>query len=102
MKLYIYHQLLVFNEQIQQNPDDPVFMRSMELAFQWANDMGLMGKKVFDLHFQEPDPKEYNPMKQQQIIWCKIECTEEERMHWEELQKLNIKNAVNHMLKDDE
>lgn len=102
MKSCIPHRLLVINEHAQENDEDPVFMTCMRLAFQWANDMGLQGKKVHSLTLQKPDPNKYDPIRQQKSLWCKIECEEDERNRWNEMQELQVKQAVYDMLKDDE
>lgn len=101
MKSYIPHRLLVINDQIVEAKDNESMERCYQLAFDWANRMGLEGKKVFSLFLERPDPKNFNPMRQQSYLWCKIECTEEERAKWDEIQKLHAEHAVYKMLNDE-
>jgi hypothetical protein len=101
VKSYIHHRLLIINEQVDKNSNDDTFMRCMQISFDWANRMGLEGKRVWRLHLQEPDPNDYNPLAQHKSLWCMIECTIEERTRWEEINKLNIEHAVYDMLKDN-
>lgn len=100
MKSYIPHRLLVINQQFNANADDPVLMESMKVAFEWANKMGLEGKSVCNLYLQKADHKEFDPMRQQSILWCKIECTEEERKIWDETQEKYAKLAAINAIKD--
>lgn len=100
-KSFIPHRILVINDQVVQAKDNETLTRCYQLAFDWANRMGKEGKRVFDLFLQRPDPNNYNPMRQQSYLWCKIECTIEERKKWDELQKLNIELAVLNMLGDE-
>lgn len=102
MKSYIPHRILIINEHVQKNENDPVFFHLMKLVFQWSNDMGIENKKVFGLHLQEPDPYNYSPLQQHKSLWCKIECTQEERKQWDDIQEMQIRKAVHDMLKEDE
>lgn len=88
MKSYIPHRLLIINEHISENAEDENFMRSMQLAFDWANQMGLQGKKVSGLNLVKPHPDILN---QRQSLWCIMECSEEEQELWNELKDLEIK-----------
>ncbi len=85
MKSSISHCLLNINQDVQK---DPILMESMKLIFEWANDMGIKGKKVFGLHFVEPDLRKIpaEPYR----IYCRIECSEQEREAWEEQQRYHI------------
>jgi hypothetical protein len=100
MKEYIPHRLLVINDQVEKSTQDETFMHCMKMAFQWANDMGLKGKKVFGLFLETPDPSKYDPLRQHSSLWCKIECTKEEREQWEEMKDLQVKQYVNDILKE--
>ena len=68
MKSYIPHRLLLINEHVTMSSEDPVFMECMRLAFEWANDMGLQGKKVHSLTLQKPDPNQYNTLRQHKSL----------------------------------
>ena len=94
MKHFIPHRIFVINEQIEFSNMREIILRCYALAFEWANKMGLEGKRVYDLYLQKPDPINCNSMNTASYLWCKIECTEEERMQWEEQQKLNIIDNV--------
>jgi hypothetical protein len=92
MKSCIPHKLLVINAFAEQSMEDPCFMQCMKMAFQWANDMGINGKKVFDLHLERADHN--NLVARPAILWCNIECTIEERERWEKMRELQIKQEV--------
>lgn len=98
MKSYIPHRIFVINDQIVHETMD----RCYQLAFDWANRMGMEGKRVFDLCLQRPDPNNFNPLRQQSYLCCKIECTIEEREKWDELQKMNIEHAIYNAFKADD
>ncbi len=102
MKSYIPHRLLVVNASASNFIDDPVMNECYRLAFDWANEMGRQGKKVFGLRLEKPDEKNYNAMRQHSTLWCQIECTEEERVRWEEMQKFNVQHAVYNLIKEEE
>lgn len=99
VKSYIPHKLITLNSQISQNGDDKVLMECFRKAFDWANQMGLEGKRVFDFYFERPDPS--NPFAGQSYIWCKIECTEEERKYWEEMREIKIKLSIYDALNEE-
>jgi hypothetical protein len=99
MKNYIPRCLMVLNDQIQK---DPVLVQCMRLAFDWANQAGLDGKRVCELTLVEPDPENYSPLRQQSALWCKIECTDEERKAWDAQRELDVIHAVRQAFKDDE
>ncbi len=101
MKSYIPHRILIINEQICKNEEEKILTNCFQLSFDWANRMGLEGKRVFDLFLQKPDERNYNPMRQQSFLWCKIECTIEERKLWDEQQEQNIQKAVIDALSDE-
>ncbi len=65
MKEWIPHKILHINEFIH---EDPVLMEYMKLIFNWANEMGLQGKKVSGLSITKPDT--FNRFF---TIWCKKE-----------------------------
>lgn len=99
-KSYIPHRILIINDQINESARDKTLSECYRLAFDWANKMGSQGKKVFDLYLQKPD-YDKDPMNMARyILWCKIECTIEERKLWEEQQKLNFENAFWNALTD--
>lgn len=98
---YIPHRLLVINEYAGTNLDDAVMNECYRLAFDWANDMGRKGKRVFGLFLQRPDPKNHDPVRQQSHLWCKIECTVGEREIWEEMQEIQARQYVLDMLKEE-
>ena len=94
MKSYIPHRILVINDQVVQSALDETLFECYRLAFKWANDMGLQGKKVFDLFLEKPK-YDGDPMNiPRYYLWCKIECTEDERKIWDDQNKLNIAHAV--------
>jgi hypothetical protein len=101
MKSYIPHQILVINEEISKDAQNVTFTRAYRLAFDWANMMGMNGKKVFDFYIQNPEYWGDPIASQKTLLWCKIECTEEERKIWEENQKLNVQHAVLTALGDE-
>ena len=76
MKSYISHRLLIIDEHVKF--DDPILIRCMQLAFEWANSMGLQGKKVHSLTIINPDPNQSCLLQNNQTVWCKIECEEEQ------------------------
>lgn len=49
--LFIHHTILNINHEI---PLDPVLVMCMQKIFDWANEQGLAGKKVYALEFKEP------------------------------------------------
>lgn len=98
MKSYISHQLMVICDQISL-PDD-ILMMCMERAFDWANQMGLEGKKVSNLSLQGPNFLD-DPLAQQSVISCQIECTLDERKLWDDQQKFNYQQAVRSLLEDE-
>lgn len=91
MKYYIPHRLLLINEQVQ---EDPILMKCMQLAFQWANDMGIKEKKVSHLHLEKPDPYRFDPLNQHYTLCCKIECEEEERSSWNKMKEIEVKKYI--------
>jgi hypothetical protein len=101
MNSYIPHRILVINQQITKNADDEALLQAFRLAFDWANRMGQEGKRVFDLYLQRPDINNYNPLANQSYLWCKIECTQEERERWDEIQKVNVTQAVLKAMSED-
>lgn len=103
MKSFIPHRILVINEQVVQEKDEENMTRCYQLAFDWANRMGMKRKRVFDLYLQSPDPnKDPINIHCQSYLWCKIECTMEERKIWDEIQKLNVQHAILTALSGDE
>lgn len=93
---FIPHRLLVINEFDNQS-ESKILEMCMNLAFQWSNDMGMKGKKVSGLFLERPKAS-YDPLGGRGILWCKIECTEDEYKLWEEQVKLQTQIAVYHML----
>ncbi len=104
MKYYIPHRILIIHEQVVRSKDDESFLHAMKIAFNWANEMGIKGKRVFGMYLELPDKENYNLLKQHSSLWCQIECTKEERKRWEELQEIQVKNYVYDFLneKDEE
>lgn len=92
---------MVINTQIQTQPDDKAFMEYMRLAFNWANEMGLKGKKVFGLLLKQPDSNNFDPVNTQSILWCQVECTKEERECWEENRKMKMEQWFCDSLRDE-
>lgn len=94
MKSYIPHRILIINDQVTHTAMNETVFYCYRLAFDWSNRMGIEGKRVFDLFLEKPkydaDPLNI-PL---YSIWCKIECTIEERERWDEMQKLNLKQEV--------
>ena len=100
MNHYIPHKILIINEQVQQKESDDAFMHCMKLAFQWANDMGINGKKVSNLYLENPNPNVFDPLRQHKALWCKIECTEEERNQWDSLRKIQLDKMIMDQIKE--
>jgi hypothetical protein len=102
MKSYIPHRILVINRAAIEHKDEETLSRCYQLAFDWANRMGQEGKKVFDLFLEKPDYGKDPLNIGRYYLWCKMECTIEEREKWDVIQKLNIQHAVFTALKDDD
>ena len=100
MKYYIPHKLLVINEQMHLNEESNTFMKCARIAFDWANQMGLKGKRVYGLWLEEPIPSMLDPKSFAKTLWCQIECTAEERKMWNEDQDLMVNKAVLDSLKE--
>ena len=99
---YIPKKLLVITDSnVTYTYNDPIFCSCMQKAFQWANEMGLNGKKVSGLHIQTRDFEDMNPLSPHIIIWCQIECTEEERRAWEDMQRFNVEHAINNAFREE-
>jgi hypothetical protein len=79
---------------------DYIFLHCMQMAFDWANQKGLKGQKVFALHLVEPDKNSL--VRQPHRISCMIECTKEEREAWEKSQEENIIHAVKQAITEEE
>lgn len=90
MKTWIPHKILTMNEQVIQTYNDEAFLRCMNLAFDWANQMGIKGQRVFDLTITTPSDRPYDPLNEVISVWCKIECTEEQRQHWQRNRELDV------------
>ena len=91
---YIPHCILKINRP----RDEATLIHCMSLAFNWANEMGLKGKKVMDLTLV--DASEESFVDQPSALFCKIECTEEHRKLWESTRELEIIKCVYDQLKD--
>ena len=102
MKSYIPYRLLIINREITDNQNYRLLEEYYRRAFDWANQMGQQGKRVFNLSIQVPDDENYNPKIRHSYLWCMIECTEEERKIWDEIQDLDVKHAIYTILKEDE
>lgn len=79
--IYIPHKIATFNSDFSKFQDDPILVMAMRAVFDYANEMGLKGKRVSDLIIQPPasDPRNFNPLNLNTFIGCKIQCTQEER-----------------------
>lgn len=98
MKSYIPYRILVINCQFIESYQDEVLLQCFRLSLDWANRMGLKGKRVYDFYLEKSDPK--NPLDYLSYLWCKVECTEDERKLWKEQRELNVKHAVYEFLKE--
>jgi hypothetical protein len=94
---FILKQLLVINEIVKR---DPVLVRYMQMLFDWANEAGLKGQKVWDLTIVEPEAM--NPFRNHCQIWCKMGCTEEQMKNWETRREILVKQAVMNALSDED
>lgn len=101
MKYYIPYKILIINEQVEKTAQDESFLHCMKLAFDWANRMGLKGKRVFDLYLEKPDYRNYDPLRQHHTLWCKLECTEQDRKAWEKLREEQAFQYVLDLLKEE-
>lgn len=93
MKSFIPHKILVINDQVSVEQHNSTLSQCYALAFDWANRMGLEGKRVFDLLLKAPDYHQ-DPLNCQSVLWCKIECSEEDRKIWEETNQINLEIAI--------
>lgn len=94
---YIPYRICVINE-VDFLQTQEVLLTVFRVAFEWANKMGLKGKRVYNLHLQRAAPKSMSPMNCQSYLWCQIECTKEEREIWEEKQKSIAQRVVDDLL----
>lgn len=90
---YIPHRILAINSRLTNESLDPVIMEGMRLIFEWSNKMGLSGQRVYDLFIDNTSFKS-DPMNQQTFIWCRKECSDEERKKWDELQQINYESYL--------
>lgn len=97
MKDYIPHRLIVMNHIFE---IDPVLLRCIQLAFDWANEQGLQGKKCYGLHIEPPSLA--NPLSQQSSLWCRFECAPEDRERWNEIKDLQIEQYIHDILHEEE
>lgn len=74
MTHFILRHLLTVNQNIHK---DPVMLTCMQKLFEWANEAGLKGQKVYGLIMPDPNPND--PLDSVYRIWCKMECTEEQK-----------------------
>lgn len=93
VKNYIPHCILHINEQID---ECDTLMTIMNHAFDWANRMGLEGKRVGSLVLEKPRPD--HPFAISSRLFCEIECTEKERTEWEKNQKKQLHQAIHDAL----
>ena len=101
MQSYIPYRILTINEQVEKTAQDESFLYCMKLVFDWANQMGIKGQRVFSLHLETPNSNNYNPLRQHKVLWCKIECTEEERKAWEKLGEEQVVQYVRDLLNEE-
>ncbi len=87
MTSYIPHLILTLTDQVTQSAMDETLTEAYRLAFDWANRMGKEGKRVYDLFLQKPNYA-VNPFDTYFHLWCKIECSKEDRIIWEENRKM--------------
>lgn len=85
-KHYIIYKILEINDQVIAAKDLETFNWIYGKAFEWANEMGRNGKRVYDLHLETPESKHQDPLNIRCFLLCKIECTHEERKMWEEME----------------
>jgi hypothetical protein len=84
MKSFIPHNIITINRLVKDNKDLDVLHYCYRMAFDWANRMGLEGKRVYDLEMLEPPMNDV--FFSRYYLCCKIECTLEERRAWEDQQ----------------
>ena len=95
---YIPHCIVKINSIVEV---DPMFESCMLRVFDWANRMGLEGKKVYSLNLVQPLKDNYDPLNLDSSLWCKLECTKEDREKWEQSRENQIKHAIHTLLEDD-
>jgi len=100
VKNYIPKKLLVITYDVNSDVYNDVLIDCLFKSFDWANRMGLEGKKVYDLTLKEPDRD--NPLSTALTLWCKVECSEQERKDWEKNCEYQIKLAICEALIEDE
>ena len=69
------------------------------LLFDWANKQGLKGREVKDLVFIPPS--ENDPFNTYNRFFCKIVCSEEERLRWEKGKEMQCFDYIAKLFKDD-
>lgn len=72
----------------------------MKKVFDFANDMGIQGKKVFGLHIDHPSYKD--PLSIQTYFKCKISCSEKERTAWRMACEKKIMDMIDCEFHDEE
>lgn len=101
MTSYIPHLILTLTDQVTMNAMDETITEGYRLAFDWANRMGKEGKRVYDLFLQKPTYED--PLNIRYSLWCKIECTEDERRIWEKnRERMLIESICGSLTKDEE
>jgi hypothetical protein len=99
MTFYIPRCILVLNAPFDYQQEKEIEDYAMARVNYWAEEMRSIGKNVYDITIIEDQGE--NPLTgRQKRIFCKIECTEEERKMWEETRKLQIELAVLSALED--
>lgn len=89
IKYFIPYCILHINEEIE---ECEILMTVMKHAFDWANRMGLEGKRVDSLVLEKP--RRDHPFEILSRLFCEIECTEQERIEWEKKQKKHLVNTL--------
>lgn len=73
------YKIGTINRKVIEQKDQETLQRFYELAFDWANRMGLQGKKVFGLSLKKTDSQDDNPLNVIYHLCCNIERTIEEK-----------------------
>lgn len=84
MKSFIPHNIITINQSILNKENLEFLHYCYERVFDWANRMGLEGKRVYDLEML--DPPMNDAFFSRYYLCCKIECTLEQRKAWEDQQ----------------
>jgi len=82
MECDIPHTILTLTSQVDYKKQIEILKNAFSLVFDWANDAGLKGEKVSGFSIREDDPS-IGPEYGKTFLWCRIECTKEEREEWE-------------------